>query len=166
MGIICVSAPAIKPIFKRFAPHLLSSYGYSDSSIPYNGLAGPGHTATSHNQRSGNTWFKNRDVLELDARLRSECSMKRSVLRSQSSSEFWAGDVENDARSSEGVLPFMGSLEKERNVVYKHTTFTVVETRDTRRSMSGITGSIDKSSIESGEDLSNRSVMKFSSLRK
>jgi hypothetical protein len=61
------------------------------------------------------------------------------------------------------VLQFMGSLENERKVVYKHTTLTVVETRDRRQSVAGTPGSNRKRSIESGEDLSNRSLMKFSS---
>jgi hypothetical protein len=57
----------------------------------------------------------------------------------------------------------VGNLEKERKVVYKHTTFVVVETSDRRQSVAGTPGSNGKRSIESGEDLSNRSVMKFSS---
>jgi hypothetical protein len=108
-------------------------------------------------------WFKGRGVIELGDGPRSENFVERSTLQSQSSSEFWARDVENDSRSSEGVLPSMGSLEKERNVVYKCTTFTVVEARDRRQSVAGIPGSNGKSSIESGEDLINRSVMTFSS---
>ena len=89
--------------------------------------------------------------------------MKRPTLQSQSSSEFWTRDVENDSMSVGGVLPFVGNLEKERKVVYKHTTFTVVETRDRRQSVAGTPGSNGKRSIESGEDLSNLSVVKFSS---
>jgi len=89
--------------------------------------------------------------------------VKRPTLQSQSSSEFWTRDVENDSMSVGGVLPFVGNLEKERKVVYKHTTFTVVETRDRRQSVAGTPGSNGKRSIESGEDLSNRSVVKFSS---
>jgi hypothetical protein len=60
----------------------------------------------------------------------------------------------------------MGSLENERKVVYKHTTLTVVETRegrDRRKSVAGTPGSNRKRSIESREDLSNRPLMKFSS---
>jgi hypothetical protein len=92
-----------------------------------------------------------------------ESFVKKSALQNQSSSDFWARDVENDARSSEGVLPFMGTNEKGRNVVFKHTVFTVVETRDRRQSEASTLGGNEKSSIDSGEDLSNRSVMKFAS---
>ena len=163
MGIFCVSAPAIKPIIEQFAPRLLSSYGYSDSQGPYNGSSKTSNTATSHKRRSENKLSKNRSAMELHGGPRSERFMKRSVLRSQGPSELWARDVENDAWSSEGILPFMGSLEKGRNVVYKHTVVTVVETRDWRQSKASISASNDKSSIESGEDLNNRSVLKFSS---
>jgi hypothetical protein len=166
MGIFCVSAPAIKPIFRRFAPHLLSSYGYSDSKNPYNGSTRPSDTATSETRPSRKMWHKNRGVIELDDGPRGESFVKRSALQSHSSSEFWTRDIESDARSSDGVLPFFGSLEKGKNVVYKHTTFTVVETRDRRQSAAGPLVVNDKSSIESGEDLSNKSVLKFSSGRK
>ncbi|KAF8855855.1 hypothetical protein BDZ45DRAFT_746001 [Acephala macrosclerotiorum] len=54
MGIFCVSAPAIKPIFKRFAPHLLSSYGYTDSKNRYLLSTRPVETA-SRNRLSRNT---------------------------------------------------------------------------------------------------------------
>jgi hypothetical protein len=88
--------------------------------------------ATSDRRESWNAWFRNRGVIELDDGPRSESYVKKSALQSQSSSEFWARDMENDARSSEGVLPFMGTNGKGKNVVFKHTVTTVVETRDRR----------------------------------
>jgi hypothetical protein len=164
MGIFCVSAPAIKPIFKRFTPQLLSSHGYTDSKSPYFGSSKPSDTTNSHRRHSRNMWFKNRGVFELGHGPRSASFVKGSAVRSQSSSEFWqTRDVENDATSSVGVLPFMGTTEKPKNVVYKHTVFTVVETRHSRTNGATTPGSNHESSIESGEDLSNRSVLKFSS---
>ena len=108
-------------------------------------------------------WFKDRGTIELHDGPRIQSYVNRSVLRSQGSSELWTRDVEHDSWSSERILPFMGSLEKGRNVVYKHTVVTVVETRDGRQSRAGTIASNDKSSIESGDDLNNRSVLKFSS---
>ena len=149
MGIFCVSAPAIKPIFKGFAPHLLSSYGPTDSKNKYVTSTRPGDTS-SRNRLSRNMW----DDIELpdqDAP-RSESIVKGSLTRSHSSSSFWRSRVvESDARSTEGVLPFMGS----KMEVHKHTVVTV-EIRD--RKQSAGSGGI---SIESQEDLNNRSIMKL-----
>jgi hypothetical protein len=83
MGIFCVSAPAIKPIFKRFAPNLLSSYIYSDSKNPFVGSTGPSNTVTSDRRESRNAWFRNRGVIELDDGPRRELCEKVGPSKSE-----------------------------------------------------------------------------------
>ncbi|KAE8445565.1 hypothetical protein EG329_013329 [Mollisiaceae sp. DMI_Dod_QoI] len=166
MGIFCVSAPAIKPIFKRFAPNLLSTYGYTDSKNQYSDSSRPNDLVTSQNRHSRNAWFKNGGAIELSGQdqdaPRSESFVKGSLTRSQRLSSFWrARDVENDDRSADGVLPFMGSNEPRRMEVVKQTVVTV-EVRDRKQPEVRTQASSGKSSIASYEDLNNRSVLKFS----
>jgi hypothetical protein len=129
MGIFCVSTPAVKPVFKRFAPYILSSsYGYADSKNIYGAPAKPSTTVASHSR-----CFKPRGAIELDDNTHSETFVQGSITRSQSSVGFWRErDVENDATSLEGILPFMGA-EKEGKAIVKHTVVTI-ETRNRKGS--------------------------------